>query len=106
MTYREEGDADDANLYRADLARLISLLRPYLESGMPGMAAMFVYAMKPDARDQFWRFVEDLGEALDVQLLCCWMTHRGGSRNLAALIREGVNYSAADLPEGVIPGRD
>jgi hypothetical protein len=34
------------------------------------------------------------------------MTHRGGSRNLAGVFSIGVNYSAADLPEGVIPGVD
>jgi hypothetical protein len=106
MTYCEEGEVDDANLYRADLERLTSLLMPYLNSGKPGMAAMFVYAIKPDARAQFWKFVDDVGDALNVRLLCCWMTHRGGSRNLAGLVSIGFDHSAAELPVGVIPGRD
>jgi hypothetical protein len=106
MTYRKDGDVDDANLYRADLARLTSLVGPYVESGKPGVAVMFVYAIKPDDRCHFWQFADDLGCALDVQRICCWMTHRGGSRNLAGIFSVRLSYSVADLPEGVIPNED
>lgn len=106
MTYREEGCVDDANLYRADLERLTSLLKPYIASDRPGMAAVFVYAIKPDDRPQVWRFVNDLASAVGTGLLCCWVTHRGGSRNLAGLLCSGLNCLADDLPDGLTPGRD
>lgn len=106
MTYREEGCADDANLYRTDLEHLTVLLKPYVASGCPGMAAVFVYAIKPNDRPAFWQFVEDLSGAVDAGLLCCWMTHRGGSRNLAGLLHAGFSYAASDLPGGVMSGRD
>jgi hypothetical protein len=42
MTYREDDDADDNNLYRADLARLSPVLEQFTASGKPGVAALFV----------------------------------------------------------------
>lgn len=106
MTYREEGCSDDANLYRADLDRLTAVLNPYVTSTRPGKAAVFVYAIKPDARVQFWQFLDDLANAVNADLLCCWVTHRGGNRNLAGLLRSGFSYSGDDLPRGVTSGRE
>ena len=60
MTFREDGNVDDNNLYRADLPRVSSAMSSFVASGKPGVAALFVYAVKPDVQPQFWTFVDDL----------------------------------------------
>lgn len=52
MTYHEDGDADDNNVYRADLDRLSATLKRFAQSGKPGVAGLFVYAVKPEGRSR------------------------------------------------------
>ena len=86
MTYCEDGYADDNNLYRADLDRLSAVLKSFVASGKPGLAALFVYAVKPNARSLFWQFVDDLGSRAGANVVSYWLTHQGGNRNLAGLL--------------------
>ena len=104
MTYCEAGYADDDSLYRADLERLSILLNPYIITGQPGLAAVFVYSVRPEVRPQFWQFVDELAESVAANLISCWVTHRGGNRNLGGLLCSGFNYSV--LPQGVRVGRE
>jgi hypothetical protein len=104
MTYVEAGDQDDDCVHRADRDPLVTLLRPYIETGHPGMAAIFVYSVRPDVRRRFWHFVNDLAKCLDVNLVACWLTHRGGNRNLGALLCSRFAYSL--LPPGVRAGQE
>ena len=53
MTYCQDGYADDDSLYGADLERLSILLQPYMATRQPGLAAVFVYSVRPDARPRF-----------------------------------------------------
>jgi hypothetical protein len=104
MTYSHNGDADDDSLYRADLDRLSILLQPYITTGQPGLVAVSVYSVRPDVRPRFWRFVDELAESVGARLVSCWLTHRGGNRNLGGLLCSGFDYSV--LPRGVKAGRD
>ena len=104
MTYCASGCLDDDSLYRSDLERLSSLINPYVISGQPGLAAVFVYSVRPEVRPQFWRFVDELAERVGVHLVTCWVTHRGGNRNLGGLFCSGFTYSV--LPDGVKVGRE
>jgi hypothetical protein len=113
MTYREDGDADDNNLYRADLARLSAALTRFVESGQPGVAAFFVYAVKPKVRPSFWAFVDELAGRVDdlasrqtgTTVASCWLTHQGGNRNLAGLLCSAFALPTDWLPAGLNPGR-
>ena len=105
MTYREHGDADDDQLYHADLERLSKALRRYVDSNAPGIAAVFVYSVKSDTWPQFWQFVDDLGDDLAANVASCWLTHRGGNRNLGALLCSRIELPPEFFPEGINPGR-
>ncbi len=105
MTYREDGDADDNNLYRADLARVAGAISSFAASGRPGVAALFVYAVKPEVQPQFWAFVDVLARQTDTTVESCWLTHQGGNRNLAALLCSAFVLPSAWLPGGLNPGR-
>lgn len=105
MTYREDGDADDNNVYRADLDRLCDVLRRFVASGKPGLAALFVYAIKPEGRPLFWNFVDTLAHRTETTVRCCWHTHQGGNRNLAGLLYSGFEFPPAFPPIGVTVGR-
>ena len=105
MTYREDGDANDSNLYRADLGRLSAALKRFVESGKPGVAALFVYAVKPETRSLFWRFADELASHTGTTVMSCWLTHQGGNRNLAALLCSIESVSGL-LPAGITLGRD
>lgn len=106
MTYREDGYADDHNVYRADLDRLSEALRRFVVSVEPGLAALFVYAVKPEGRPLFWKFVEDLATRIKTSVIYCWHTHHGGNRNLAGLFYSGFRLSSGFPPSGVTVGRD
>lgn len=106
MTYREDGYADDNNVYRADLERLSDVLRRFVISGRPGLAALFVYAIRPEGRLPFWNFVDALANRTKANVLCCWHTHQGGNRNLAGLLYSGFELSRDFPPMGLTLGRD
>lgn len=94
-TYRQDQTlCDDANLYRHDIERLHQPLQRYVDSGQPGIAALFVYGVQKKRSCQFWNFVEELSSRTQM----CFQTHqialRGGYEGLAALL-----YSPIDIPD-------
>jgi hypothetical protein len=105
MTYREDGYADDNNIYRADLDRLAGMLRQFVVSSRPGLAALFVYAVRPEGRGLFWNFVDDLAIRTGSSAVSCWHTHQGGNRNLAGLFCSGFELSGGFPPMGLTLGR-
>jgi len=105
MTYREDGYADDNNLYRADLERVSTVVNSFAASGEPGAAALFVYAVKPELQPRFWAFVDDLAKDTGTTAVSCWLTHQGGNRNLAALLCSAFVLPANWLPNGLNGGR-
>lgn len=105
MTYREDGYADDNNLYRADLSRVSAAVSSFVASGQPGVAALFVYAVKPDVQRLFWAFVDDLTRHTGTTAVSCWLTHQGGNRNLAALLCSTFVLPPSWLPHGLNEGR-
>ena len=95
MTYREDGNSDDDNLHKHDITLLSEALTPYVDSGQPGMVALFAYNVRPEQRQRFWDFVDELVRQTSAKgVRRHWLTHRGGNRNLAALL-----FSAIDVPE-------
>jgi hypothetical protein len=104
MTYCDSGFVDDDSMYPDDLEGLSNLLIPYITTGQPGIAALFVYSVRPEVRPQFWQFVHKLGERVDADLVSCWVTHRGGNRNLGGLLCSGLTYSV--FPNGVRFGQE
>ncbi len=105
MTFREDGYADDDKLYRADLSRLSATLKGFIASRYPGVAAIFVYSVRPDVQPRFWKFGVDLAVNCETPVVSCWVTHQGGNRDLAALLCSGVVLPACWLPHGVHAGR-
>jgi len=105
MTYREDGYADDDKLYRRDLSRVSAMLDRFVSSGQPGVAALFVYSVKPEVQPQFWTFVDEIAEKTSTKAISCWITHQGGNRNLAALLCSDPMLPPTWLPEGVNAGR-
>jgi hypothetical protein len=105
MTFREDAYADDDKLYREDLSRLSTTLKGFIASGEPGVAALFVYSVKPDVQPQFWIFADSLAANSSIPMVSCWVTHQGGNRNLAAVLYSGVVLPAGWLPNGVHDGR-
>ena len=99
MSYSESGDADDDKLHRADLDRLSVALARYVESRQSGVAVLFVYGVAPRERCRFWRFVDDLAERTGMSTCSYWLTHRGGNRNLSALLYTSVDFSGFAPPE-------
>ena len=99
MTYREGGNSDDDNLHKHDITPLSEALKPYVQSGQPGMVALFAYNVWPEQRRcQFWDFVDELAQKTGAAgVRRHWLTHQGGSRNLAALL-----FSAIDVPENFL----
>lgn len=106
MTYRENGYADDSNVYRSDIERLVDVLRQFMISGRPGLAALFVYAIRLEGRLPFWNFVDALANRTNARVLCCWHTHQGGNRNLAGLLYSGLDLSVDFPPLGLTLGRE
>lgn len=105
MTYHEQGEADDDQLYRADFDRLANVLTRYRKTDNPGAACLFVYSVMPRVRPLFWSFAERLARELRAELTTAWMTHQGGNRNLAAILSFAAMLPPGWLPEGVSNGR-
>jgi len=105
MSYTERRFADDAYVYPEDGDRLGDVLGGFVKSGQPGVAALFVYAVKTHEREKFWAFVDGLSRPLGTTVVYCWLTHRGGNRNLAGLLCAGFELPDAWVPYGVHAGR-
>lgn len=105
MTYREDGHADDDKLYRVDLSRVSAVLNSFIASGEPGLAALCVYAVKPEVQPQFWTFIDDIAKNTGTTVVSCWVTHQGGNRNLAALLCPAFVLPPSWLPHGLNAGR-
>jgi len=105
MTYRENNCEDDNKLYREDRSRISIALNRFASMRMPGVAILFVYAVKPADRPLFWAFADDVANDTGMLLTTCWLTHHGGNRNLAAVLSSGVTLSADWIPNGVNSGR-
>ena len=108
MTYAEEGDEDDDKLHRSDFGRLARTLERYVGSGQPGVAALFVYSVGNQGKNrqrQFWKFMDDLAERLEVYTCSYWVAHRGGSLNLAGLLFSGNELALGFVPPRIGPGR-
>ena len=86
MTYRAAGFCDDDKLYAADMDRLSKGLAPYLKSGQPGIALLFVYNVQRVQQCAFRQFAADLAGCIGANLCTYSLTHRGGNKNLAALL--------------------
>jgi hypothetical protein len=86
MSYAESGGADDNRLYRADETLLRDVLARYVQSNQPGAASLFVYSMNLDQRPTFWKFADDIAQHVGMSRISCWLPHRGGNRNLAAVL--------------------
>lgn len=105
MTYRDDGYADDNNVYHADLDRLSGVLGRFADSRQPGLAALFVYAVKPEIRSLFWSFVDDLANRTGTTVVSYWHTHQGGNRNLGGLLCSRFELSSGFPPAGLTLGR-
>lgn len=89
--------ADDDKLHASDFDHLSNALAPFVESEQPGIAALFVYNV-PEGRDHhFWKFSRELAKRLGTGHCCHSITHRGGNKNLAALL-----YSSIEMPSDFI----
>lgn len=98
MTYQDDRYCDDDNLHRRDIELLSEALLRYVESGCPGMVALFVYNVQSKRARQFWDFVRELASRTHMCANRHWLTHRGGNRNLVALL-----YSSIDIPNDFLP---
>ena len=95
MTYRKDQPfRDDANLHRHDIELLCDSLRRYVDSAQPGMVALFVCGVQQKRACQFQDFVEELSSRTRMCLQTHSIAHRGGSKNVAALL-----YSSVDIPD-------
>ena len=105
MTYREEGYSDDSHIYRADLSRIAEAISSFVKSGQPGAAAIFVFNIKPEDRQDYWSFIDALGERTVTQVGSYWVTHQGGNRNLAGVLWSVPTLPSSWPPAGVNSGR-
>ena len=94
MTYHIQGRCNDANLYAADMRLLSEGLAPFVESGQPGIALLLVYNVKPARRCAFWKFTEELAQRTGSGVCTYSLTHRGGNRNLAAMLYSAIRATA------------
>ncbi len=101
MTYSEKPCKDDDKLYRDDLGLLEGVLKPFIESGQPGAASLFVYAVRKDNRPKFWSFAKELAERIGTVLISAWVPHQGGNRNLAAILLSPAMFRPTWFAEGV-----
>ena len=108
MTYTEDGDEDDDKLHRSDFGRLARTLERYVDSGQPGVAALFVYSVGNQGKNrqrQFWKFMDDLAEQLKMQTCSYWVAHRGGNLNMAGLLFTDKELALEFVPPCVGLGR-
>lgn len=104
MTYVQDGLADDYHLHRDDLPALAAALQRYVNSGQPGSATIFVYAVEPNVRALFWEFVDDLARATGLCAAAGWVAHYRDKRNVAAILSTGVELDQ-NLPTGIQSSR-
>ena len=105
MTYKENRYEDDCYLHRADMGRLSGVLSGFVASGMPGIALLFVYAVRPPTRPRFWGFVDELASRIGACTSSCWVSHQGGNRNLAALLCSRIQPPPSFQAPGIRAGR-
>ncbi len=105
MTYRDDGFDDDDKIYRTDRERISNLLTDYVDTGLPGVATIFVFAVRPDARPLFWAFADDVANDSGMTVNSFWLTHQGGNRNLAAVLSSGTVLQTDWLPPRLNVGR-
>jgi len=61
MTYSEKPCHENSDkLHKCDIDLLSDALTRYTTSGQPGMAAFFVYGVRPWTRPKFWEFLDEL----------------------------------------------
>ena len=96
MTYKSGGSKDDDNLYESDLDLVSEALASFIRSGQPGIATLFVYNVWKE-QSAFCQFAERLAKKQDLRCLLYSITHRGGNRNIVALL-----YAKLTLPKGFI----
>ena len=73
MTYKENRYKDDCYLHRADTDRLSGVLSGFVASGMPGIATLFVYAVRPGTPCLFWNFVDNLASCIGAHTRSYWV---------------------------------
>ena len=105
MTYTENGARDDDYLRQVDLDRLTGALTSFVESGMPGIAALFVYAVRPEVRPRFWDFMDELASGAGACTHSYWVPHQGGNHNLAGLLCTGIALPPSFQGPDIKPGR-
>ena len=94
MTYKSVGREDDDNLYKADFDLVSEALASFVRSGQPGIATLFVYNVYEE-QGAFCQFAKRLAKERGLGCRLCWITHRGGNRNMVALLY-------AKLPPGFV----
>ena len=99
MTYSERSGSEDSDkLHKRDLGLLSDALIRYIGSGKPGIAALFVYGVRPCTQPKFWKFMDELAECVGAVSQCYWLTHQGGNKNHAGLI-----FSDTEILDGFSP---
>ena len=101
MTYRVQGGCDDDNLYGSDMALLSEGLAPFVKSGQPGIALLFAYGVDPERQCAFRRFTEELARCTGSGVRTGSLVHRGGNRNLAALLHAAIDVPADFIGDAV-----
>ena len=101
MTYRVQGGCDDDNLYDSDMELLSKGLAPFVGSGQPGIALLFVYNVDPEHQCAFWQFTEELARRTSSGVRTCSLVHRSGNRNLAALLHAAIDVPADFIGDAV-----
>jgi hypothetical protein len=99
MTYSDSGFADDNKVYRHDRERISRTLATLAASKAPGVALIFVYAVRPEVRPSFWDFAKGISSDTGMSLSTCGLTHQGGNRNLAAIYCAGMTLPNNWLPQ-------
>lgn len=108
MTYTEDGHEDDDKLHRSDLDCLARAFEPYVASGQPGIACLFVYSVGTQGenpQEQFWMFMDDLASLLGMRTCSYWVPHQGGNLNLAGLLFSDKELAYGFVPPRIKPGR-
>ena len=100
-TYSETGTYDDDRLHWNDIKLLRESLRHYVNSGQPGMAALFVYNVHEDRSHSFCSFVEDLSSQTHMYFRKHQIIHNGGNKNLAALLYSSIDITDDFLQDAV-----
>jgi hypothetical protein len=102
MTFSVAGFENDDKLHEADMPLLKEFIGGFAETGNPGVALLFVYSMRPDARPKFWDFAERVAEATGTGFVSGWLPHQGGNLNLVAQL---CRNTLAPLAEGIRRGK-